>query len=197
MSERSRISQPRSITSIPATRCSGSLKHAASPALRWYAPVLHRGPSCSGSATVERRGVPTRDHNVREDNQKSTSSKAGGIALSAQVPGNSPPFLLNEGFSRMRLKPLKRVFCAVAPRSRYPVRRTGYRGAGLARWLYSNVRRRSSSSLGSLEKSSAQSFPTAIPLCTAGRADSSSNQRLKYLNSLMSWPWASQWTVQG
>src|SRR5438094_181063 len=102
----------------------------------------------------------------------------GTVAIDEDLPGGG----------RERGDLVHRSFAAPLETRRDPVRGTDYWGAGLARWLYSNLRRRSSSSLGSLDMSSAQSFPTAIPLCTAGRAESSSNQRLKYLNSLMSWP---------
>ena len=53
------------------------------------------------------------------------------------------------------------------------------------------------SSGGSFDASSDRSVPTAMPRCTAGRAASSSCQRLTYLNSSMSWPCTFQFTVQG
>ena len=46
-------------------------------------------------------------------------------------------------------------------------------------------------------RSTERSAPTAMPFWTAGRAPISSNQRLKYLNSSMSWPWNFQFTVHG
>ena len=70
-------------------------------------------------------------------------------------------------------------------------------GADLARWLYSMPRRRSISSGVSFDVSTDRSEPAAIPSSTPGRADSSSNQRLKYGNSSMSWPWLSHPTVHG
>ena len=42
-----------------------------------------------------------------------------------------------------------------------------------------------------------RSAPTAMPRCTAGRAPNSSNQRVKCLNSAMSWPCTFQPMVQG
>ena len=57
----------------------------------------------------------------------------------------------------------------------------------------------SSSSSSSGEGGGASGRPevTAMPRSTAGRADSSSNQRLKYTKSLMSWPCVFQPTVHG
>src|SRR5581483_4250656 len=75
--------------------------------------------------------------------------------------------------------------------------RGDYAGTGMARWLYMRFRIAARSASVSEFGSGGRSAPTAMPRLTPGRSESSSNQRLKYLNSSMSWPWAFQLTVQG
>ena len=68
----------------------------------------------------------------------------------------------------------------------------GYAGAGMARWLYMSLRIWSRSSWVRVAGSTRRLVPVAMPRLTAGRLPTSSNQRLKYLNSSMSWPCAFQ-----
>ena len=62
----------------------------------------------------------------------------------------------------------------------------GYAGAGIARWLYMILRICSRSAAVKVAGSTRRLLPVSMPRLTAGRLPTSSNQRLKYLNSLMS-----------
>jgi hypothetical protein len=61
-----------------------------------------------------------------------------------------------------------------------------YIGAGIARWLYMILRICARSLAVRVLGSTRRSLPVSMPRLTAGRLPTSSNQRLKYLNSLMS-----------